>query len=106
MIVINNEILTKIQELQNETIQKADKVAGSFEYIKKQIELFYEAEKYRKSLSSQITKDQLEAHMKFAKISDADMQFLKMNKNLQKEVDMLRSIIKEQEELVSLFLSA
>jgi hypothetical protein len=105
-LIINKAILTKITALQNETIQKAEKVAGSSEYIKKQTELFHEAEKYRKSLRLHITQNEIEASMKFAKISDVDKQFLKMNKNLQKEIDMLRSIIQEQEKLSNLFLSA
>ena len=46
-MIINKKMLAKIEELQNETIQKAKKVAGSSEYIKKQVELFHEAEKWR-----------------------------------------------------------
>ncbi|PHQ65811.1 MAG: hypothetical protein COB99_01740 [Sulfurimonas sp.] len=105
-MIINKKTLTKIKELQNETIQKAEKVPGSSEYIKKQTKLFHEAERCRKSLGLHITQHEIEASLKFAKISDVDKQFLKMNENLQKEMDMLKSIIKEQEELASLFLSA
>jgi len=105
-LIINKKMLAKIEELQNETIQKAKKVEGSSEYIKKKVELFHEAEKYRKSLSLQITPAEMKATMQFTETHKVDMEFLKGNKNLQKEIDMLRSIIQEQEKLSNLFLSA
>ncbi len=104
-MIITKDMLNKINELQNETIQKAEKISGSDEYIKKQIELFHEAEKYRKSLSSQITKEEIEVSMQFAKIAEKDAQFLKMSSSLQKEIKIFKSIIKKQEELTSGFLN-
>jgi len=48
----------------------------------------------------------MKATMHFTETYKVDMEFLKGNKKLQKEVDMLRSIIQEQEKLSNLFLSA
>ena len=54
-MILSNELLSRaidrINELQNETIQKADKIQGSKEYVDKQMQLFQEAEEYRKMLN-------------------------------------------------------
>lgn len=57
-MIFSNELLSKaidrINEIQNDTIQKADKVQGSKEYIEKQMQLFEQAEQYRKMLNAVI----------------------------------------------------
>ena len=57
-MILSNELLSKaidrINELQNETIQKADKIQGSKEYVDKQMQLFQEAEEHRKMLNAVI----------------------------------------------------
>jgi len=55
-LIFSDELLSKainrINELQSDTIQKADKVKGSKEYIEKQMELFEQAEQHRKMLNA------------------------------------------------------
>jgi len=57
-LILSDELLSKaidrINELQNETIQKADKIQGSKEYVDKQMQLFQEAEEHRKMLNAVI----------------------------------------------------
>lgn len=57
-MILSDELLSKaidrINELQNETIQKADKIQGSKEYVDKQMQLFQEAEEHRKMLNAVI----------------------------------------------------
>ena len=55
-MILNDALLSKainrINELQSDIIQKADKVNGSKEYIDKQMELFEQAEQHRKMLNA------------------------------------------------------
>jgi len=55
-LIFSDELLSKaisrINELQSDTIQRADKVKGSKEYIEKQMELFEQAEQHRKMLNA------------------------------------------------------
>ena len=55
-MIFSDELLSKaisrINELQSDTIQRADKVKGSKEYIEKQMELFEQAEQHRKMLNA------------------------------------------------------
>ncbi len=57
-MIFSDELLSKaigrINELQSDTIQRADKVKGSKEYIEKQMKLFTEAEEHRKMLNAVI----------------------------------------------------
>jgi len=57
-LILSNELLSRaidrINELQNETIQKADKIQGSKEYVDKQMQLFHEAQGHRKMLNAVI----------------------------------------------------
>jgi len=57
-LILSNELLSRaidrINELQNETIQEADKIQGSKEYVDKQMQLFQEAEEHRKMLNAVI----------------------------------------------------
>jgi hypothetical protein len=45
------QAIKRINELQQETINKADQIDGAKEYVEKQMKLFNEAEKHRKQLS-------------------------------------------------------
>lgn len=45
------QAIKRINELQQETINKADQIDGAKEYIEEQMKLFNEAEKHRKQLS-------------------------------------------------------
>lgn len=45
------QAIKRINELQQETISKADQIDGAKEYVEEQMKLFNEAEKYRKQLS-------------------------------------------------------
>jgi len=55
-LIFSDELLLKaiarINELQNDTIRRADKVKGSKEYVEKQMKLFAQAEKHRKMLNA------------------------------------------------------
>jgi len=57
-LIFSDELLSKaidrINELQSDTIQRAEKVQGSKEYIEKQMKLFKEAEEYRRMLNAVI----------------------------------------------------
>lgn len=57
-MIFSDELLSKaigrINELQSDTIQRAEKVKGSKEYIEKQMQLFKEAEEHRKMLNAVI----------------------------------------------------
>jgi len=57
-LIFSDELLSKaidrINELQNDTIQRAEKVQGSKEYIEKQMKLFKEAEEHRRMLNTVI----------------------------------------------------
>ena len=44
------EAMKRIDELQQEVINKADKIDGAKEYVEQQMKLFREAEEHRKSL--------------------------------------------------------
>ena len=46
------QAINRINELQRETIEKADKIEGSKEYVAQQMKLFQEAEEHRKNLNS------------------------------------------------------
>ena len=46
------QAIHRINELQRETIEKADKIQGSREYVEEQMKLFKEAEEYRKKLNA------------------------------------------------------
>jgi hypothetical protein len=45
------QAIKRINELQQETINKADQIDGAKEYVEEQMKLFNEAEKHRKHLS-------------------------------------------------------
>jgi hypothetical protein len=45
------QAIKRINELQQEIINKADQIDGAKEYVEQQMKLFNEAEKYRKQLS-------------------------------------------------------
>jgi len=45
------QAIKRINELQQETINKADQIDGAKEYVEEQMKLFNEAEKHRKQLS-------------------------------------------------------
>ena len=45
------QAIKRINELQQETINKADQIDGAKEYVEQQMKLFNEAEKHRKQLS-------------------------------------------------------
>ena len=45
------QAINRINELQRETIEKADKIEGSKEYVAKQMKLFEEAEEHRRKLN-------------------------------------------------------
>jgi len=57
-LIFSDELLSKaidrINELQSDTIQRAEKVQGSKEYIEKQMKLFKEAEEHRRMLNAVI----------------------------------------------------
>ena len=61
-MILNDELLKKavirVNELQNETIQKADKIDGSKQYVAKQMKLFQEAEEHRQMLNTIISEQQ------------------------------------------------
>lgn len=61
-MILTDELLKKavvrVNELQNETIQKADKINGSKEYVEKQMKLFQEAEEHRQMLNTVIHEQQ------------------------------------------------
>ena len=46
------QAINRINELQRETIDKADKIEGSKEYVAQQMKLFQEAEEHRVKLNS------------------------------------------------------
>jgi len=46
------QAINRINELQRETIEKADKIKGSKEYVAQQMKLFQEAEEHRKNLNA------------------------------------------------------
>jgi len=45
------QAIKRINELQQETINKANQIDGAKEYVEEQMKLFNEAEKHRKQLS-------------------------------------------------------
>ena len=45
------QAMVRIDELQQEVIDKADKIEGAKEYVEQQMKLFNEAEKHRKQLN-------------------------------------------------------
>jgi len=45
------QAIKRINELQQETINKVDQIDGAKEYVEQQMKLFNEAEKHRKQLS-------------------------------------------------------
>jgi hypothetical protein len=45
------QAIKRINELQQETIDKADQIDGAKEYVEQQMKLFNEAEKHRKQLN-------------------------------------------------------
>lgn len=47
-----SKAITRINELQSDTIKRADKVKGAKEYIEKQMELFKQAEEHRRLLNA------------------------------------------------------
>jgi len=57
-LIFSDELLSRaidrINELQDDTIKRADKIKGSKEYIEKQMKLFQEAEEHRKMLNAVI----------------------------------------------------
>lgn len=113
-MIINDEILSKaigrINELQNETIQQAQQIAGAQEYAKKQIELFKEAEKHRKQLSLCMSQDEITKQLKLAKelntFSLPSTDEIASYKQIEKEIQLLKSLIQEQEALSKQFISA
>ena len=46
-----HQAMKRIDELQQEVIDKADKIEGAKEYVEEQMRLFHEAEKHRKQLN-------------------------------------------------------
>ena len=46
------QAINRINELQREIIEKADKIEGSKEYVAQQMKLFQEAEEHRAKLNS------------------------------------------------------
>jgi hypothetical protein len=62
-LILSNELLSKaidrINELQNDTIQKADRIEGSRKYIEEQMKLFKEAEEHRKMLNAVVCQQNL-----------------------------------------------
>ena len=69
-MIFSDELLFKaidrINELQNDIIQRADKVKGSKEYIEKQMKLFEQAEEHRKMLNAVVHQQEVIAEQ-FAK---------------------------------------
>lgn len=53
------EAINRINELQQETINKADKVQGSKEYVSEQMKLYNEAEEHRIKLNSIIYQQEM-----------------------------------------------
>jgi len=53
------EAVNRINELQQETIDKADKVQGSKEYVSEQMKLYAKAEKHRIELNSIIQQQEM-----------------------------------------------
>jgi len=53
------QAINRINELQRETIEKADKIEGSKEYVAKQMKLFQEAEEHRRKLNSIIQEQEV-----------------------------------------------
>ena len=53
------EAVNRINELQQETIDKADKVQGSKEYVSEQMQLYAKAEKHRIELNSIIQQQEM-----------------------------------------------
>ncbi len=55
-MILTNELLSKaidrINELQNDTVERADRVEGSKEYVVKQMKLFEQAQQHRKMLNA------------------------------------------------------
>lgn len=53
------QAINRINELQKETIEKADKIEGSKEYVAQQMKLFQEAEEHRKKLNHIIQQQEI-----------------------------------------------
>ena len=53
------QAINRINELQKETIEKADKIEGSKEYVAQQMKLFQEAEEHRIKLNSIIHQQEI-----------------------------------------------
>ena len=53
------QAIHRINELQKETIEKADKIEGSKEYVAQQMKLFQEAEEHRKKLNFVIQQQEI-----------------------------------------------
>jgi len=53
------QAMIRIDELQQEVIDKADKIEGAKEYVEQQMKLFNEAEKHRKQLNMIIHKQEI-----------------------------------------------
>ena len=53
------QAINRINELQKETIEKADKIEGSKEYVAQQMKLFQEAEEHRKKLNFVIQQQEI-----------------------------------------------
>ena len=53
-----SKAINRINELQNETIQKANSIEGSKEFVAEQMKLFKEAEEYRHKLELVVTKQE------------------------------------------------
>ncbi len=53
------QAINRINELQRETIEKADKIEGSKEYVAQQMKLFEEAEEHRRKLNSIIQQQEV-----------------------------------------------
>jgi len=62
-LILNEEqmkqAINRINELQKETIEKADKIEGSKEYVAQQMKLFQEAEEHRIKLNSIIHQQEI-----------------------------------------------
>lgn len=62
-MILNEEqmkqAINRINELQKETIEKADKIEGSKEYVAQQMKLFQEAEEHRIKLNSIIHQQEI-----------------------------------------------
>ncbi len=54
-----DKAISRINELQQETIKKADAIKGSKDYVEQQMKLYEQAEIHRKSLNSIIHQQEL-----------------------------------------------